>query len=115
MSLINGFKGAIKGVQRAREKREGRASLAPSGATNAANAVNSDHMYCTMCGHSGDTATVTPGSIWIELILWMCFLVPGLIYSSWRHNKRHESCEKCGSTAIIPADSPRALQLAKSI
>lgn len=98
MSLLNGLKGAIKGAARARALR-----------TDDVRTVDdTDHMYCTTCGHSGETKTVTPGSIWIELVLWLCFIIPGLIYSAWRHNKRHEACENCDSPSIIPSNSPRA-------
>jgi hypothetical protein len=41
--------------------------------------------------------------------LWLAFILPGLVYSVWRHNKRHDACPKCGSAALIPADSPKAL------
>src|SRR5262245_58023114 len=30
------------------------------------------------------TKTVTPGSFSIELLLWLLFCLPGLIYSCWR-------------------------------
>jgi len=63
-------------------------------------------MVCTSCGHVGDTVTVTKGSILIELILWLCFFVPGLIYSVWRHTSRHKACGGCKQTTVIPVTSP---------
>ena len=68
-------------------------------------------MYCTACGTVGPSKTVTKGSLLIEIVLWLFFLVPGLIYSIWRLTSRHEACKACGSKAIIPLDSPRAQQL----
>lgn len=38
-------------------------------------------MVCTTCGHHGPTRQHTRGSIFIELVLWLLFIVPGLIYS----------------------------------
>ena len=101
MSLMNALKGAANGVSRVRENRS---------RNQASASADPSHMHCTNCGFVGKTKTTTPGSIWIELILWLCFIIPGLIYSAWRHNKRHESCGKCGSSSIIPSDSPFAMR-----
>lgn len=64
--------------------------------------------YCPQCGHTGTPKTHTRGSILIELILWLCFLVPGLIYSIWRLTTRAEVCALCGQPGVIPANSPVA-------
>lgn len=66
---------------------------------------------CQSCGTTGKTRTETPGSIFIEIILWFCFLVPGMIYTIWRHTKKHQVCPACGSAAVIPADSPAGREL----
>lgn len=63
---------------------------------------------CTTCGHVGKTKMITKGSILIELILWLAFLIPGLIYSVWRHTSRYEACASCKSDSIIPKSSPLA-------
>lgn len=42
----------------------------------------------------------------IEVILWLMFLVPGIIYSIWRLTSRHRACAMCGGTGLIPVDSP---------
>jgi hypothetical protein len=36
-------------------------------------------MICTNCGYTGWPKTVTKGSVFIELVLWICLLFPGLI------------------------------------
>lgn len=64
------------------------------------------HRVCTACGHVGPTQTVTKGSIWIEIVLWCCFLAPGLIYSIWRHTTRRSGCSACGAEQLVPVDSP---------
>lgn len=63
---------------------------------------------CTECGHEGRTRMETKGSIFIEIILWLCLVVPGLIYSIWRMGTKHEVCSSCGSSKVIPLDSPVA-------
>jgi hypothetical protein len=74
----------------------------------------SELVVCKACGHHGKSTSATKGSFWIEVILWLCFLIPGLIYSIWRLNTRHSVCPKCGSSDIIPSDSPIGLQLIKT-
>ena len=63
-------------------------------------------MICRDCGTAGRPARITKGSTMIELILWICFLVPGLIYSFWRLSSRYSACACCGSVALVPLDSP---------
>lgn len=73
-----------------------------------------DVVYCTTCGSEAPAKAVTKGSIGIEVILWLFFLVPGLIYSIWRLTTKHRACKVCGSTAIIPPNSPQALAAKKT-
>lgn len=61
---------------------------------------------CKDCGTVGPTERVTKGSIWIEIILWLCFLIPGFLYSVWRLTSRHDACATCGSKNMVPLDSP---------
>lgn len=63
-------------------------------------------VVCTSCGYVGNPKSITKGSLLIEMVLWLCFLVPGLIYSIWRLTSRHYGCPSCGQTALIPVDSP---------
>jgi len=71
-------------------------------------------MICRDCGTVGKTHDITKGSIAIEIILWLCFLIPGLIYSMWRINSRYEACAVCNSVNLVPLDSPVGASLAKS-
>lgn len=65
--------------------------------------------HCMTCGADGEGATRTRGSIGIEVVLWLCFLVPGLIYSLWRLSSRRQVCATCGSESIVPYSAPAAL------
>lgn len=51
---------------------------------------------------------ITKGSTRVEIILWLCLLIPGLIYSVWRLSSRLEGCPSCGNTSLIPRTSPMA-------
>jgi len=72
-------------------------------------------MFCKACGHSGETTTLVRGNFLIEVILWLCFLVPGLIYSIWRLSTKAAKCPKCGSVDLVPPDSPVALAAKKQL
>lgn len=69
---------------------------------------------CTECG-SRDTKSHTRGSFLVEVALWLCFLLPGLIYSLWRISTRGQVCKACGSDKLVPANSPKGLRLAKEL
>ena len=68
-------------------------------------------LLCTNCGYKGKPKLKTKGSILIELILWICFIIPGLIYSIWRHTTRYEACPSCAAPNMISLDSPKAQQI----
>jgi hypothetical protein len=72
-------------------------------------------MICRACGHAGPAKKITKGSIFIEIIAWLMFLLPGVIYSLWRHGSRYQGCASCGSKDIVPADSPIGKQLQKTL
>lgn len=108
--LLNGFKGAFRGVRRARAARDARAAVAP-----VVNKRPESHLHCTACGHEGEPKSHTPGSIGMEAVLWLFFIIPGVIYSKWRLDNRHDVCASCGSKALIPCDSPRAIANRKAM
>ncbi len=65
------------------------------------------------CGYKGTPVKITKGSILVELALWCCFLVPGVLYSLWRVDTRYDSCPLCGGATMIPLDSPQGRKLEK--
>jgi len=65
-------------------------------------------MVCMRCEDRVDPVRVTPGSIWIELVLWLALIVPGLVYSIWRLANRHSGCPNCGSADLVPLYSSAA-------
>lgn len=67
-------------------------------------------MYCTACGVEAPTASKTRGSMAIEIFLWLCFIFPGVIYSLWRMSSRSQVCSSCGSSHVIPPESPLAIR-----
>ena len=68
-------------------------------------------LLCAKCGHQGNPKVVTKGSIFIEIMLWLFFIVPGIIYSIWRLSNRYRACPKCKEPNMIPLDSPVAKKM----
>jgi len=70
---------------------------------------------CATCGFQGQAKLHTRGSILIEIVLWLAFIVPGVIYSLWRLSTRQEVCPSCANPSMIPLDSPRGKLLQKEL
>lgn len=68
--------------------------------------VSPREVICTTCGTLGSARQHTRGSIWIEIFLWLLLLVPGIIYSIWRHTTRGKVCGQCGGTQLIAVGTP---------
>ncbi len=68
-------------------------------------------LICVNCGSIGTPKTVTRGNILIELVLWLCFLFPGLFYSLWRLTTRTKACRACGAPNMVPLNSPMGKKL----
>jgi len=69
------------------------------------------NFICPHCGTVGTPKTLTKGSIFIEIVLWITFIVPGVIYSIWRHASRAKVCRACESEKMIPLDTPLGRKL----
>lgn len=72
-------------------------------------------LICTTCG-SENIRRYTQGSGFIEIVLWLCMVVPGLIYSIWRRNGTQKyCCNECSSLEIVPVNSPIGRSLRQEI
>ena len=70
---------------------------------------------CNQCGFIEYPQKKVRGSFWIEIILWLSFIIPGLIYTIWRLTTKQLVCSNCGNATMIPLDSPMGQKLAKDI
>jgi predicted nucleic-acid-binding Zn-ribbon protein len=68
-------------------------------------------IVCQNCGYTGLSKRSIKGSTGIEIVLWLCFLIPGIIYSLWRGKSRYDVCPACNSTNIVPIDTPNGAKL----
>jgi RNA polymerase subunit RPABC4/transcription elongation factor Spt4 len=59
-------------------------------------------LVCTTCHTVGRTKTQIKGTLITEIILWIFFLVPGMLYSIWRLASKQRVCAACGSPALVP-------------
>jgi len=86
------------------------AHAAPQSVSRPVRSYPGGTMVCTQCGCTG-TESQTKGSFLIELVLWLFFCVPGLIYSIWRLTTRGKVCSACKSDRLVPASSPTGQNL----
>jgi len=66
---------------------------------------------CKSCGEVGKAGRYMPGSLIVELVCWLMFILPGIVYSIYRHSASKPCCKVCKSLEIIPLNSPMAKQL----
>jgi hypothetical protein len=69
-------------------------------------------MVCADCFHVAVPDTVLEGSDLVELLAWVCFGIPGLLYCWWRHLARIKVCPNCGGGELIR--EARATALARA-
>ncbi|CAI2718679.1 hypothetical protein [Nitrospina watsonii] len=66
---------------------------------------------CLTCGCQRTPINVRRGHVAIETLLWLCYIVPGVVYTLWRTLRRHDVCPKCRNPSIVKTTSPQAFQL----
>lgn len=64
-------------------------------------------LRCTVCGNTTQVGRMK-GNGWIELTLYLLWIVPGIVYSVWRRSGPERVCPTCGKDALIPAVSSDA-------
>lgn len=70
-------------------------------------------MICKQCGTAHRGENVLPGSGWIEFVLYVAYIFPGIIYSIWRRSTRRPTCAACGSRDLVGAQTPVGQKLAR--
>jgi len=72
-------------------------------------------MICTQCGTEGPTRQHTPGSFAVELLLFLFFIIPGVVYGIWRLAARKQVCRICGSPNVVPVETPMGRKLRENL
>lgn len=68
-------------------------------------------VVCLDCNSVKKPFLKIPGFFLGELVLWLLFLVPGIIYTIMRHTLAYDCCWICGSKRIVPVDTPKGQEL----
>ena len=66
---------------------------------------------CEKCFDINKGVDHTKGSFLIEIILWLCMIVPGVIYSVWRLTTRGKVCKICRENTLVQLTTPRGKML----
>lgn len=69
-------------------------------------------LICKHCGTLNNGRAALPGNGWIEALLWVLWLFPGLIYSIWRRSGPGV-CASCGKREFVTTGSPMGRMLAR--
>jgi DNA-directed RNA polymerase subunit RPC12/RpoP len=70
--------------------------------TCAANPTAMSKYYCNSCHNYSPTALMK-GNGWIELVLYLLYIIPGIIYSVWRRSGQPNVCPLCKVPGLVPA------------
>ncbi|MHC1743914.1 MAG: hypothetical protein AB9873_12890 [Syntrophobacteraceae bacterium] len=59
-------------------------------------------IICPTCSYAGESKEFPRGSRRIEISLWCCLLLPGMLYTLWRQSKdgRYQGCPECHNPNI---------------
>jgi len=68
--------------------------------------------YCNAC-HNHSANAKMKGNGWVELLLYLLYIAPGLIYSVWRRSGTRNICPVCTKDALVPAASAKSVPVAK--
>lgn len=74
-----------------------------------------EKLHCMTCGTDATPKFSPKGSFAVEVICWLCFIVPGLIYSVWRRASKPARCPACSATNVVPYAAPAAVAHRKAI
>ena len=68
---------------------------------------------CPACGYKGKAVLKLKGHVSVEIILWILLVIPGFIYSIWRHSAPRYGCPKCTSDKMFPLYTPEGQKIAE--
>ena len=80
----------------------------PHGAKEKGIHMAKQQKYCPNCGTVAVPKKYMKGTFVTELLLWLFFLLPGLIYSIYRLSSKYEGCPACEFKEVVPLSSPVA-------
>lgn len=58
--------------------------------------------YCNSCKNTSGKALMR-GNGWIEFLLYLAYIFPGILYSFWRRQGPPNVCPICKTEGLVPA------------
>ncbi|MEN6485267.1 MAG: LITAF-like zinc ribbon domain-containing protein [Syntrophobacteraceae bacterium] len=54
-------------------------------------------IICPSCNYVGESKVLSKGSRKLEITLWCCLIVPGMLYTLWRQSRdgQYHGCPQC--------------------
>lgn len=68
------------------------------------------YIKCPNCGYEGKAKRMIKGSLVLEIVLWLLFIIPGLIYSIWRSTSRYHACPRCKYQFVVKVKKKEVLE-----
>lgn len=66
---------------------------------------------CLECGCQREPVMANRGMLIIELLMWLLYILPGVIYSIWRRVRKQEICPNCRTPSVVLTASSRAMKM----
>lgn len=66
---------------------------------------------CSRCSYVGKPVLIKEGNVFLEIMLWLLFVIPGLFYTAWRQSCRYYGCPLCRAQKMAPVNSLRGREL----
>ncbi|MFZ2445488.1 MAG: hypothetical protein WAW37_03950 [Syntrophobacteraceae bacterium] len=59
-------------------------------------------IICPSCNYVGESGNIAKGSRKMEITLWCCFIVPGMLYTMWRRSRdgQYQGCPQCREAKV---------------
>ncbi len=67
---------------------------------------------CAACAYKEKPYMYKKGSRKLEIILWICGILPGVLYTIWRSSTEIPICPICDTASMISTKSPHGQRLA---
>jgi len=65
---------------------------------------------CMECSCQRDPVWVNRGWLFIEIIMWLLYILPGVIYSIWRRVRKQQVCPNCLNPTMVLTTSSQVMK-----
>lgn len=79
--------------------------------TSTSAAIPGNTSVCKNCEEVGGVTTKLLGTGWVEAVLYLFYIAPGIIFSVWRRKGAKQVCSACGSDQLVAAKTRAGKQI----